>query len=1165
MSNESKRVQGSTPETTQSSQPVTSQSTISTASQDTPSAARSSGQTDEVRGGNVAEGQSGDVERGDADAEGETELPTAVIQGLEAVIDKFRKRQISKTKAAASVATTIGQVNFSSPEEEDRVFNSYINEMDSFETQFNDQPERAPKRHGDRRRVPDDLDEFFDRVSKAGDHGGEDESGSEEDERPGKRRRLKESDMPWFVRGEARGDVGERSSCRDTCRLLRIYNVDVAKAKFFVSISSRAPDGFPSSQWERIFKGEPVDLNQVLSSLHRVTVDSESTARFGNAKISLGTAEAKRRIQTAADWSAAWRLTSRAIAYAFPHRHSELNAYAEYIEGEFAAKVQSSHPGSSCMTSPSETLLKEDNPCYSQTQANSCGCIPRSSCMTELRLEEVKEMDREWGEVEVDRDEEMGVEAVRFATGSTARSDVRLPKARAGIATSANVAGKPDTTNSTRTYTQILGERPKYLRHNLWSNGESVPSIADWSETAVPLPRPPLSEVENPIVSQTIADHPELFKIVTPIDVDRFEHLLTDHPNQPFVKSVCAGLREGFWPWADTLKEDYPVVYDGHRDPFDPGKAAFIREQCETEVSKGRFSRPFGTSLLPGMYCMPVHAVPKPGSSDLRMVTDHSAGPFSLNSMIDHSKVTGYPLDNMKLIGEMLLKIREEDRDRELVMWKSDIAEAYRLMPVHPLWQIKQINFVDGQAYLRVHLQAERNLAFGSSASPAIFIAFNSLTTWIAKHKMGIGYIGTYVDDSAGVETKGEMVKYEPYGKELPRSQARLLELWDDLRIPHKEKKQLWGSPLTIIGIDVNPNSMTLSLSQKSRDDLVDALHSWAVKPVKGRKASYQLKHWQRMAGWFNWSLNAFPLLRPALNNVYDKISGDYDPKRRLARAWEVHDAEWVIYCDACPKGMGFVYEKSNEAFHCDSIADFVAPIFYFEALCVLSALLNVSKRAQRGDRVVIYTDNMNTVQIFNSLSALPEFNDLLKAAVDVMILCDIKVRVLHIPGELNTIADTLSRSAFITALDCNPSVRARQPKRSPWSAERLVRERAIALAAFIDKSTSDGYGSALNSYLEFVKIHERPVDPTADTLSFYVVFMSHHIEPKSVGTYLELEPYFPEIRETRNSLLVRRTLRGCKRLYSQPTKRKHPLTLADLQRVIEHYHDSKDHDDLLF
>jgi len=56
----------------------------------------------------------------------------------------------------------------------------------------------------------------------------------------------------------------------------------------------------------------------------------------------------------------------------------------------------------------------------------------------------------------------------------------------------------------------------------------------------------PLSELNNPIPNATLTSHLHLFKIITPINVDWFQELLTSHPNQPLVGSVCHGLREGF-------------------------------------------------------------------------------------------------------------------------------------------------------------------------------------------------------------------------------------------------------------------------------------------------------------------------------------------------------------------------------------------------------------------------------------------------------------------------------------------------------------------------------------------------------------------------------------------------------------------------------------------
>jgi len=146
----------------------------------------------------------------------------------------------------------------------------------------------------------------------------------------------------------------------------------------------------------------------------------------------------------------------------------------------------------------------------------------------------------------------------------------------------------------------------------------------------------------------------------------------------------------------------------------------------------------------------------------------------------------------------------------------------------------------------------------------------------------------------------------------------------------------------------------------------------------------------------------------------------------------------------------------------------------------------------------------------------------------------------------------------------------SRQPVRPPWTHERLVRERAIALGHAIDRSTKSSYNSGTNSYLTFCHLHHRPIDPTPETLSFFTVFMCHHINPKSVDNYLSgvcnnLEGYFPHVRASRNSALVSRTLAGCKRLYGRPTRRKRALTRDDLLIVHNDLAHSQSHDDLLF
>ena len=112
----------------------------------------------------------------------------------------------------------------------------------------------------------------------------------------------------------------------------------------------------------------------------------------------------------------------------------------------------------------------------------------------------------------------------------------------------------------------------------------------------------------------------------------------------------------------------------------------------------------------------------------------------------------------------------------------------------------------------------------------------------------------------------------------------------------------------------------------------------------------------------------------------------------------------------------------------------------------------------------------------------------------------------------------------------------SRQPQRVAWTREQLLQEHAIALGHAIDPSTAHTYNSHLQSYLSFCKLHHFSIEPTPDMLIFYVVFMGHHIDPRSVSSYLSsicntLEPYYLSVQSICNGVLVMCTLAGVKKL----------------------------------
>ena len=435
---------------------------------------------------------------------------------------------------------------------------------------------------------------------------------------------------------------------------------------------------------------------------------------------------------------------------------------------------------------------------------------------------------------------------------------------------------------------------------------------------------------------------------------------MQSHLNKPFVESICTSLREGFWPWDNTQKDDYPTTWDfSERPPKTEHKADFLREQRDTEISAERYSESFGTDLLPGMYSTPIHVVPKPRSEKFRLVNDHSTGRFSLNSMIAREDVVGAKMDSITDLIGALIRYRRRYPGTTLILFKSDVSAAYRRLPLHPLWQIKQIVTVDGFQHV------DRCTSFGGRGSCCDYTAFMGLVLWIAIFVKFISDLFGYIDDNFGFDEEGNVLWYEPYQCYYPTKQTKLLQLWDEISLPHKKTKQEYAPVLRIIGFIVDPKLMRVCMDEEDRMRLIQRVTDFTATAPGGTRRT--LREFQQVAGWINWSFNVFPMLKPVLSNVYAKISrkNESHAKIFISRAvvcdldwfkshvtssdgvylfedvdWNVQQADVVAYCDACLSGLGFYFQHSKEGFQC------VVPqsplkdtIFFFEALAVVSVV----------------------------------------------------------------------------------------------------------------------------------------------------------------------------------------------------------------------------------
>ena len=137
---------------------------------------------------------------------------------------------------------------------------------------------------------------------------------------------------------------------------------------------------------------------------------------------------------------------------------------------------------------------------------------------------------------------------------------------------------------------------------------------------------------------------------------------------------------------------------------------------------------------------------------------------------------------------------------------------------MHLLWQLKQINTFQGMRHV------DHNMMFGSCSAPKIWCSFFGLVIWITIHVFACMDLLHYMDDAWSYETDPALVYYEPYDSYFPKKQTTLLHLYDHLGLPHIKRKQVFGHALDIVGLHVDPSSMTITMLSLAHQQLFAAI-----------------------------------------------------------------------------------------------------------------------------------------------------------------------------------------------------------------------------------------------------------------------------------------------------------------------------------------------------
>ncbi|KAF8438804.1 hypothetical protein L210DRAFT_3646353 [Boletus edulis BED1] len=564
----------------------------------------------------------------------QTDLPQQALD----LVEQYRQDQISKAEAILAIQTQIQSHEMDhSTSERAKALTVYVAMLDEVDalgretqgsTHRNQSSESSPfgGSHWTQDRSDDESLNIHGSHSSA--RSRSTTSTEADEERVSKRKRLpvNESKFPWHLSSSFR----RLQLQPDQQRILDLLEDWASDPTYIIQkilLSPGCPD-FPPDQWLNIVKGQAVDLSKVLGAHYSTEVETKQSHDLRELfQVSVRLPKQSKAIKSHGDWVIAFGKTIQATAYALPPRHRDPSTMIESLSS--TKQSDSMRPIKNTYTSMilPPTTISEPSFCPHMVWVPT----PKKE------LQAVQEgVDGSFQIQGAKIPATIGIEEPVTAPQLNVNMNMSVIGEHAGDHIRDQIAQSLKLNNH-------LSEHPKFKCQFIWGSQPALISrTVRWTEHAAPLPSPPSTEFENVAALATIGARPDLFQVSTPIDICRFESLLADHPNQPFVKSNGRSF-------GTTLSI-----------PLSESEATFLREQVQTEVDKGRYSPVFGPDLLPEMYSMPIHAVPKPGM-----------GNFALED------IAGVTLDNAQDLGNALRFIHQHDPDADLILWKADVSEAY--------------------------------------------------------------------------------------------------------------------------------------------------------------------------------------------------------------------------------------------------------------------------------------------------------------------------------------------------------------------------------------------------------------------------------------------------------------------------------------------------------